>query len=194
MDTDSITGLIQNLERVHQRTRRVVLLIPPGDVEWSPMTGWFTFGGLVRHIAGLERWMFAENVHGRPSRYPGHGPELASGYAAVLEYYDRLHAESRSLFTALDEDALTRRVSTPAGASMAAWKWLRAMVEHEAHHRGQLYLMLSLRGVPAPPIFGLTSEEVQARSVTPDPDHVNESPPTGQHAQAAGAERGEGAE
>jgi len=48
---------------------------------------------------------------------------------------------------------------------MPAWKWLRAMVEHEAHHRGQLYLMLGMIGIPTPPIFGLTSEEVRDRSV-----------------------------
>jgi uncharacterized damage-inducible protein DinB len=40
------------------------------------------------------------------------------------------------------------------------------MIEHEAHHRGQLYLMLGLRGVPAPPLYGLTSEEVAARAAT----------------------------
>jgi uncharacterized damage-inducible protein DinB len=40
-------------------------------------------------------------------------------------------------------------------------------VEHEAHHRGQIYLMLGMRGVPTPPIFGLTSEEVRARSILP---------------------------
>jgi uncharacterized damage-inducible protein DinB len=39
------------------------------------------------------------------------------------------------------------------------------MFEHEAHHRGQLYLMLGMRGVVAPPIYGLTAEEVQARSI-----------------------------
>ncbi|MBB4638710.1 DinB family protein [Longimicrobium terrae] len=164
MDMDSVTTLLDHLERVHQRTRRVVALIPPDDVEWSPAPGWFTFGGLVRHLAGLERWMFAENVQGRPSRYPGHGPERASGLPAVLHYYDRLHDESRAIFAALDADALQEKVSTPAGARMAVWKWLRAHVEHEAHHRGQLYLMLALRGVATPPLYGLTSEEVRARS------------------------------
>ena len=34
---------------------------------------------------------------------------------------------------------------------------------HEAHHRGQLYLMLALRGVKTPPIYELTEEEVAAR-------------------------------
>ncbi|MDB4948391.1 MAG: hypothetical protein JWM27_1040 [Gemmatimonadetes bacterium] len=159
-----VAGVAEHLERVHERTRRLVLLIPPGDIEWSPKPGWFTFGGLVRHVAALERWMFAENVCGRPSRYAGHGPELASGFDGVLAYYDRLHAESAAIFASLDPAALTARVQTPAGVSMAAWKWLRSMAEHEAHHRGQLYLMLALRGVPTPPIYGLTSEEVRARS------------------------------
>jgi uncharacterized damage-inducible protein DinB len=41
------------------------------------------------------------------------------------------------------------------------------MIEHEAHHRGQLYLMLGMHGVDTPPIYGLTSEEVRARSLAP---------------------------
>jgi uncharacterized damage-inducible protein DinB len=39
------------------------------------------------------------------------------------------------------------------------------MVEHEVHHRGQIYLMLNMLEVPTPPLFGLTSEEVRARSI-----------------------------
>jgi uncharacterized damage-inducible protein DinB len=39
------------------------------------------------------------------------------------------------------------------------------MVEHEAHHRGQIYLYLGLLDVPTPPLYGLTSEEVRARNV-----------------------------
>ena len=39
------------------------------------------------------------------------------------------------------------------GASMPAWKWLRAMVEHEIHHRGQIYLLLNLMGAPTPPLY-----------------------------------------
>jgi uncharacterized damage-inducible protein DinB len=47
---------------------------------------------------------------------------------------------------------------------IARWKWLRLMVEHEIHHRGQVYLYLAILGVPTPPLYGLTSEEVRARS------------------------------
>jgi hypothetical protein len=37
---------------------------------------------------------------------------------------------------------------------------------------GQLYLLLSVNGVTTPPIYGLTSEEVRARSL-PLSDDVN---------------------
>jgi uncharacterized damage-inducible protein DinB len=153
------------LASVHQRTRRVVLCIPPADVEWAPAPGKFTMGGIVRHLAGIERWMYGQTVLGHPSAYPGHGTELASGFDAVLEYYDTLHEESRAIFASLSAEAFQGRCVTPAGTSITTWKWLRAMLEHEAHHRGQLYLMLGMRGVSTPPIYGLTAEEVQAKSV-----------------------------
>jgi uncharacterized damage-inducible protein DinB len=43
------------------------------------------------------------------------------------------------------------------------------MVEREVHHRGQIYLMLNMLDVPTLPLFGLTSEQVQERSVAPQP-------------------------
>ena len=57
-----------------------------------------------------------------------------------------------------------RKCTTPAGIPMTTWKWLRAMVEHEVHHRGQIYLMLGMLGVETPPLYGLTEEEVRERS------------------------------
>ena len=41
----------------------------------------------------------------------------------------------------------------------------RALVEHEIHHRGQIYLYLSMLDVKTPPIYGMTSEEVREKSV-----------------------------
>jgi uncharacterized damage-inducible protein DinB len=148
------------------RTRRVAVLIPPEQIEWTPAPGKWSLGDLVRHLAGIERDMYGENVQGRPSRYPGHGAELARGLDAVLTYHDAKHAESLAIFRALTPEQLESKCTTPAGTPITTRKWLRAMVEHEAHHRGQLYLMLGLLGVATPPIFGLTEEEVRARSAS----------------------------
>lgn len=164
MEIRSAAGFLDYWGKVRSRTRRVVDCIPPDRLEWTCAPGKFTLGDQVRHLATIERYLYAETVAGRPSRYPGCGPELADGYRAVVELLDRLGAESRAIFAALTDDDLAGKCLTPAGAPITTWKWLRAMVEHEAHHRGQIYLMLGMLGVPTPPLYGLTSEEVRARS------------------------------
>lgn len=160
----SAQEFVDHWEGVRGRTRRVVLLIPRDRFEWSPGPGRWTFGDIVRHLAGIERDMHAENVMGRPSRYPGHGRELADGFEAALEYLDRKHREAVGIFSGLEPARLQARCLTPAGIEITTWKWLRAMVEHEAHHRGQLYLMLGMLGVQPPQLYGLSEEEVKARS------------------------------
>lgn len=153
------------LGSVHARTERVIATIPHADFDWSPGAGRFSFADQIRHLATIERYMYGETVLGRPSRYPGHGKELADGPEEVLAYHRMLHYESKQIFESIPAEAYADKVKTPAGTPITLWKWLRAMLEHEAHHRGQIYLMLGLRGVTSPPLYGLTSEEVRARSM-----------------------------
>jgi uncharacterized damage-inducible protein DinB len=150
---------------IRARTKRVAACIPDDQLEWSVTPGQWTFGDLLRHLGGIERGMYAETVSGRPSAYPGHGPDLAVGSAAVTAYLDRCHAESMEIFRGLTPEQWEGKCLTPAGTPITTWKWLRAMVEHEAHHRGQIYMMLGMLGVKTPPLYGLTEEEVKARSV-----------------------------
>ena len=164
MEIRSVNQFLEYWTSLRRRTRRVVECIPPERLEWSYRAGAFTLGDLVRHLATIERFMYAETVAGRPSRYPGCGRELADGYEAVLAYFDRLDDEAKTIIGSLTDADLTRKCQTPAGVAITTWKWLRAMAEHEAHHRGQIYLMLGMLEVPTPPLYGLTSEEVRARS------------------------------
>jgi uncharacterized damage-inducible protein DinB len=165
MEIRSVQQYLEYWDGLRRRTRRVVECIPPERLEWTCRPGTFTFGDLVRHLATIERYMYAETVAGRPSRYPGCGRDLADGYDAVLAYFDRLDVEAKAIIGALSEADLVRKCQTPAGTAITTWKWLRAMCEHEAHHRGQIYLMLNLLEVSTPPLYGLTSEEVRERSV-----------------------------
>lgn len=165
MEIRSGESFAQYWDGVRARTRRIVVLIPPDRLEWTPTPGRWTPGDIARHLAGIERDMYAENVQGRPTRYPGHARELADGLDAVLAYADRKHAEAMEIFRRLTPAQLAGKSVTPAGIPMTTYKWLRAMVEHESHHRGQLYLLLGMLDVKTPPIFGLTEEEVHSRSL-----------------------------
>ena len=160
MEINSTESFLDYYEKVRSRTRRVVECIPPDKIEWSYKEGKFTLGDLVRHIAAIERYMFTENAMGRASVYPGHGRHLADGYQNVVAFFELMHRESIELLQTLQPEDLRKKCVTPGNAEISIWKWLRAMIEHEIHHRGQIYLYLGMLNVPTPPIYGLTSEEV----------------------------------
>ncbi|MEW5914988.1 MAG: DinB family protein [Gemmatimonadota bacterium] len=164
MEIRSIPSFLDYWRNIRGRTRRVVAEIPDEFIEWTPKPGRFTLGDLARHLVTIERFMYAETVRGRPSLYSGCGADLASGRDGVLAFMDKLHNESLAIFGELSDESLQRKCTTPGGTPITTWKWLRAMVEHEAHHRGQIYLLLGLLDVRTTPLFGLTAEEVQARS------------------------------
>jgi len=144
--------------KIHHRTMRVVRCIPPDKVDWSFRQGKFTLGDLARHIATANRYIFAETLQGNPSRYTGCGRQLAPSYEEIISLIETLHHESLEIISRLTD--LNGECRTPDGVAMTTWKWLRAMVEHEVHHRGQIYIYLALLEVPTPPLYGLTSEQV----------------------------------
>lgn len=165
MQIYDLNTFLDYFDKIHHRTMRVARCIPADKLDWTYREGKFTLGDLVRHIATINRYMFAETIAGRPSRYAGCGKELAIGYDEVMDFAERLHRESVDIFTRLMPEDLNGKCMTPEGTSLTTWKWLRAMVEHEIHHRGQIYLCLSMLGVPTPPLYGLTSEQVRERSL-----------------------------
>ena len=163
-DMFDLGEFLEHFDRIRQRSRRVAVCIPDDRLEWRLKPNGFSLGDLVRHIAVTERYMWAETVFNRESRYVSHGAELAATRDAAVALLDRLHAEAMAIFRTLTPEALAGKCRTPEGTAVTTWKWLRAMAEHEIHHRGQIYLMLNVLDVPTPPLYGLTSEEVRSRS------------------------------
>ena len=151
---------------VRARTLRVAEAIPAELITWSPGHGIMPFADILRHLALTERWMFVETALGRASSYRSHGPEFGQSKAEILALMQRLHADSLAMLDDMQTTQLQAQIETPAGARITCWKWLRAMVEHEVHHRGQLYMMLRLLDIATPPIFGLTSEELRSRAMS----------------------------
>jgi uncharacterized damage-inducible protein DinB len=160
MEIPDIKSFLSFYRTVRKRTRAVAACIPGDRLEWRPTDDLFGPGDLVRHIAASERFMYVENVCGRQSIYPGHGPELAEGLEAVLDYLDALHVESVALLADLAPEQIQGPCRTVAGAEVPVWLLLRVMIEHEIHHRGQLYTLLGLLDVERPSLFGLTEREV----------------------------------
>jgi len=164
MEIQSLDVFLEYLDKVHQRTLRVARAIPDDKLDWSYAEGKFTLGDLVRHMGAIERYMFGETIQGKPSSYSGCGKYLASGLDEVIRFKETMDRETVEIIRSLGDEGMTRKCTTPDGASITVWKWLRLMVEHEIHHRGQIYIYLAMLEVPTPPLYGLTAEQLIERS------------------------------
>ncbi|MFX0092893.1 MAG: DinB family protein [Candidatus Hodarchaeota archaeon] len=164
MEITDINSFLSYYKKIRKRTLRVIACIPPEKMEWSPKPEKMTLGDIIRHLAAIERYMYAETIRGNKSKYPGYQKEVAASYPTSVDFMNALHEESLEIFGKMTPEQLQQKCLTPAKTPITVWKWLRAMVEHEVHHRGHIYTYLGLLGIKTPPIFGLTSEEVLDRS------------------------------
>lgn len=159
---------LRYFEQVRERTMRAVRRIPRDKLEWTCREGGFTLGDLARHIAATERYVFAECARGRPSRYQGCGRQLAEGIDEVIAYMERMHAESLGIFRRMSDEDWKKKGVSAEGKPVAAWRMVRAMIEHEVHHRGQIYVYLGILGVAVPSLFGLNARQIEGLSLTGD--------------------------
>jgi uncharacterized damage-inducible protein DinB len=164
MEITTIKPFLEYYEKVRERTANLIRVVPPDSLDWTYMPGKFSVGDQIRHIAAIERYMFAETISGRKSVYHGCGKELADGYTNVVAFFNDLHQQSLEIFSGLSDVDLQKKCWTPGNAEIRVWKWMRLMVEHEIHHRGELYIYLNLLGVRTPPMYGLSAEDLEKAS------------------------------
>jgi uncharacterized damage-inducible protein DinB len=161
MEVTTIQSFLDYFNKIRERTMRLVACIQPDKIEWRAAPGKFTLGDLARHIAATERYVFVECACGGHNRYAGCGSELAQGHDQVVQFMECMHAESLNLLSQLTNSQLQQKCEAADGTPITTWKLLRSMLEHEVHHRGELYAYLGVLGVAVPPLYGLTSEQLR---------------------------------
>lgn len=160
MEITHINTFLTYYEKTRAVTLAVMHTIPRDKMDWAYMPGKFTIGDQVRHIAAIERHVFAEVAVGNTPKYKGCGKELADGYDDILSYFHEMHRQSMEIFGTLSDESLKRKIKSLDGREIELGPFLRALFVHEIHHRGALCIYLNLLGVTTPPIIGLKEEEV----------------------------------
>lgn len=145
------------LEDVRRETLRYVARLEPQQLSWTPQKNVESIGTLLLHIAAVERSWIGEDIDRRPM-----GEEwmiafpirfgIEQIHSQPLEHFlkelARTRDETRTVLSALTDDDLSRDI-TPLdpGESTETYtiEWiLHHLVEHEAHHRGQIALLKRL--------------------------------------------------
>ncbi|HWP42520.1 MAG TPA: DinB family protein, partial [Blastocatellia bacterium] len=124
---------------------------PADKLEWRPGEGMFTLRQLITHIPEAEAGIARTALAGSMQRI-----DLGLASASVEEIvnrFDASHAELAEEVSKLTADQLNEEVEA-FGRRMPRRVLLRALTEHEIHHRGQLFTYLRLAGVEPPNIYG----------------------------------------
>ncbi|HEX9981262.1 MAG TPA: DinB family protein [Flavobacterium sp.] len=160
MEITKIDTFLAYFEKTREITIKVIEAIPHDKIDWAYLPGKFTIADLIRHMAAIERYVFAEISIGNKSGYKGCGKELADGYGNIVSYFNEMHHQSINIFKSVTDDRLESKVRSVDGREIELRNFLRALIVHEVHHRAVLCIYLNLLGVQTPSIIGLKEEEV----------------------------------
>ena len=153
------------LEAVRADLKALAGQLEPAALDQAPVPGFFSPAGLLGHIAEVESWWMQVVIEGQgdagdPRRLsrgwcapfaeeeggePVVGKRPLADYLALL---DRVRAHSFEHLVTVGAQDLSRDYpyqSTSGPSYEFSLEWvLQHLVEHEAHHRGQLALMKRL--------------------------------------------------
>ncbi|KAB7766675.1 DinB family protein [Xanthomonas maliensis] len=146
----------------HQTTLEVFAAVPEGYNDRTAVAdkGW-TLGGLIWHICITERWLCADIMGATTT---GKNPVPMDGppptVAAMAAAFRQSHAALSTAIRRQQPDWLAQTVDF-YGERWTRLALMHLMFRHEAHHRGQLSILMMLVGGQPPTIYGAPGIDLQ---------------------------------
>jgi uncharacterized damage-inducible protein DinB len=107
-------------------------------------------GDIARHIAGAEDYWFQHVVGGRPrARYSA---EQYPTVKAIKTALADVHEKTLTYLDSLTLAELERKFTSGSGNEHSLYWIIWHVIDHECHHRGELYLCLGMLGIQGPDI------------------------------------------
>jgi len=156
------------LERETPLTRRVLERVPPGRNDWKPHPKSMPLGYLAALVANIPSWITMtvtrEELDIAPVGGSGTGPRPLETGAQLVAALEENVAGARQALAGTNDEHLMKMWRLLAGGRLAQetprYVMLRdGVLNHWAHHRGQLTVYLRLNEVPVPSIYGPTADE-----------------------------------
>lgn len=123
------------------------------ELHFRPAKGLWSLGEVALHIADAEEGWFEYVVRRRLLEWPANSDLQA--YPIMAEIQRRLqevHGRTETFLEPLSSEDLDQIVQAPWGGQFPLHFVLWHVLEHEIHHRGEIYLMLGLLGRQAPDV------------------------------------------
>ena len=157
--------LLDELDREAPRTKRALEQIPPGRDDWKPHEKSMALGRLAGMLATMPGWVvFIVKQDELDLTPPGGGSWQLPGHGELVAAHEKSVADARDALQSIDDNLLmTTKWRLRAGGQVVSETprhvALRDMLNHLAHHRGQLTVYLRLLGATVPAIYGPSADD-----------------------------------
>jgi uncharacterized damage-inducible protein DinB len=111
-----------------------------------------TVGDIALHIAEAEAGWFHFAMRGEYAVWPMFTRQEYPTWDDIIGLLKAVHDKTLAWLESLDEDDLDLTFTAPWGDEYSYRAIIWHVLEHEIHHRGELYLCLGLLGREAPEI------------------------------------------
>ena len=163
--------LLAELEREGNRTRAVLMAVPPDNYEWKPHEKSMKFGWLADMVAIIPTWIAMEINRDELDIAPKDGAKTVSEpkttSAALIQALDASLAEARAALSATTDEHLETnwqlKVKDKVAQEAPRYQMIHDTLCHWAHHRGQMTVYLRLMGAKVPSTYGPSADDQSFR-------------------------------
>ena len=138
-------------------TRKIFAALTDESLSCSILEGHRTLGGMAWHIVTTIPEMLTKTGLALPSIDPDSQPPMTA--AAICEGYELAAKELDSALRASWDDKALETVDELYGEKWPRGLTLAILIHHEAHHRGQMTVLMRMAGIKVPGIYGPSMEE-----------------------------------
>lgn len=137
---------------VRRHLLRALELLDDEQLAFVPREGLWSLGTVARHIAAAEEGWFRYVVNRELDAWPEFGDKDYVTVASIVALLTEVHARTEAYLSTVEEADLDRAIATPWCEDLPLRWVIWHVLEHEIHHRGEIYLMLGLMGMEAPDV------------------------------------------
>lgn len=159
--------LMEELDREAAGTRRALERVPEGRNDWKPHEKSMELGYLSGLVATMASWIHSivtreELDLADPGEY---GTGAFETSRDLMEAFDKALGQAREALTGASDDHLLKtnwRLLVQGKVVIEQPRYVAIrdnVINHLAHHRGQLTVYLRLNDVPVPSLYGPTADE-----------------------------------
>jgi len=138
-------------QKIWRDLMRAVALLKDEHLGFRPADDYpRTIGDILRHLINLEQGWIGYVVQRNLDAWPDERQEELSSVNALRDELQRAHHETMDYLQTVPAEDFNRIIQVPGNGTPKLGWILWHVLEQQIHHRGELFLCLSLLGLDRP--------------------------------------------